>query len=86
MSQVIPTGQVWGAWILILGGGGENEQEAKCGAWGPPGMMALRLKRLLEPGRLAEDPWGAERGGASLWRSRCQSQPVMLGPRVLVAL
>ena len=33
MSQVILTGQVWGAWILILGGGGENEQEAKCGAW-----------------------------------------------------
>ena len=33
MSQVILTGQVWGARILILGGGGENEQEAKCGAW-----------------------------------------------------
>ena len=34
MSQVILTGQVWGAWILILGGGGgENEQEAKSGAW-----------------------------------------------------
>lgn len=33
---------------------------------GPPGMTALRLKRLLEPGRLEEDQWGAERGGGGI--------------------